>query len=49
MTNFIDISAKVLSGGERGLLGLDFNPNYSTNGFFMFIIQKMEQIRVKQS
>ncbi len=33
-TNFIDISAKVASGGERGLLGLDFDPNYSTNGYF---------------
>ena len=33
-TNFIDISSKVASGGERGLLGLDFDPNYSTNGYF---------------
>ncbi len=33
-TNFIDISAKVASGGERGLLGLDFDPNYASNGFF---------------
>ncbi|UPT71799.1 MAG: PQQ-dependent sugar dehydrogenase [Flavobacterium sp. JAD_PAG50586_2] len=27
-------SATVLSGGERGLLGLAFHPNYATNGFF---------------
>ncbi len=33
-TNFIDISTKVASGGERGLLGLDFDPNFATNGFF---------------
>jgi glucose/arabinose dehydrogenase len=33
-TNFIDISSKVASGNERGLLGLDFDPNYATNGFF---------------
>lgn len=33
-TPFLDISARVLSGGERGLLGLVFHPNYATNGFF---------------
>jgi glucose/arabinose dehydrogenase len=27
-------STTVLSGGERGLLGLAFHPNYATNGFF---------------
>jgi glucose/arabinose dehydrogenase len=27
-------SATILSGGERGLLGLAFHPNYATNGFF---------------
>ena len=27
-------STVVLSGGERGLLGLAFHPNYATNGFF---------------
>lgn len=27
-------SATVLSGGERGLLGLAFHPNYATNGYF---------------
>lgn len=31
---FLDIDAKVLSGGERGLLGLAFHPNYSSNGLF---------------
>lgn len=31
---FLDISPKVLSGGERGLLGLTFHPQYSSNGRF---------------
>ncbi len=31
---FLDISNKVTSGGEMGLLGLAFNPDYSQNGFF---------------
>jgi glucose/arabinose dehydrogenase len=31
---FLDISALVLSGGERGLLGAAFHPNYVGNGFF---------------
>ncbi len=32
---FLDISTIVLStGGEQGLLGLAFHPNYATNGFF---------------
>jgi glucose/arabinose dehydrogenase len=29
---FLDISARVLSGGERGLLGLAFHPDYRHNG-----------------
>ena len=34
---FLDIDAKVLSGGERGLLGLAFHPQYESNGrFFVF-------------
>ena len=31
-TPFLDISARVLSGGERGLLGLAFHPSFETNG-----------------
>jgi len=31
---FLDIKSKVLSGGERGLLGLAFHPNFKTNGYF---------------
>ncbi len=33
-TPFLDISTIVLSGGERGLLGLAFHPQYSTNNAF---------------
>ncbi len=34
-TNFITLpSGVVQSGGERGLLGLAFHPNYATNGYF---------------
>lgn len=31
---FLDIRSKVRNQGERGLLGLAFHPNYSTNGYF---------------
>jgi len=33
-TPFLDIVSQVVSGGERGLLGLAFHPRYATNGFF---------------
>jgi hypothetical protein len=33
-TPFIDLTAKILSGGERGLLSMAFDPAYATNGFF---------------
>jgi glucose/arabinose dehydrogenase len=32
---FLDIAARVLSGGERGLLGLAFHPNYKRNGRYV--------------
>lgn len=32
--DFLNISSKILFGGERGLLGLAFHPQYSTNGYF---------------
>src|ERR1035437_9341857 len=31
---FLDITNKVLSGGEMGLLGLAFHPDYKHNGYF---------------
>ncbi len=33
-TPFLDIDALVLSGGERGLLGLAFDPDFATNDYF---------------
>jgi len=36
-TVFLDIRTKIVSGGEQGLLGLAFHPQYSTNGrFFVY-------------
>ena len=32
---FLDLSARVSSGGERGLLGLAFHPGYAGNGRFV--------------
>lgn len=31
---FLDITDRVTSGGETGLLGLAFHPDYATNGYF---------------
>ena len=31
---FLDVSDRVVDGGERGLLGLAFHPDYETNGYF---------------
>jgi glucose/arabinose dehydrogenase len=31
---FLDISARISSGGERGLLGLTFHPQFTSNGRF---------------
>lgn len=31
---FLDISDRVIMGGEKGLLGLTFHPDYENNGYF---------------
>jgi glucose/arabinose dehydrogenase len=33
-TAFLDISDRVVSGGEQGLLGLAFHPDFKQNGYF---------------
>jgi cysteine-rich repeat protein len=33
-TPYLNLSGIITSGGERGLLGLAFHPNYAANGFF---------------
>ena len=34
---FLDIRDRVVVGGERGLLGLAFHPNYAENGYFYVV------------
>ncbi len=42
-TDFLDITARVLSGGERGLLGLAFHPFYKNNGrFFVYYTRQTD-------
>ena len=33
-TPFLDITDRIMAGGERGLLGLAFHPDFETNGRF---------------
>lgn len=42
-TIFLDLTSLVLSGGERGLLGLAFHPKYSINGrFFVYYTRQTD-------
>jgi len=46
---FLDIDAKVLSGGERGLLSVAFHPSYSTNRhFFVYYTDNNGDIQVER-
>ena len=36
-TTFLDISTRLAAGGERGLLGLAFHPQYAANGRFFVL------------
>jgi glucose/arabinose dehydrogenase len=41
LATFLDISTRVNSQGERGLMGVAFDPNYSTNRFiYLYYTQK---------
>ena len=33
-TDFLNISSKIVAGGEQGLLGLAFHPQFAANGYF---------------
>lgn len=42
-TEFLNITTRVLSGGERGLLGLAFHPQYSSNRrFFVYYTRQTD-------
>ena len=49
-TPFLDLSTRVLYGGERGLLSVAFHPNYATNHFFYvyFTTQPNGDIRIER-
>jgi glucose/arabinose dehydrogenase len=49
-TPFLDISSRVLSGGERGLFSVAFHPQYATNHFFYvyFTTQTNGDIRIER-
>ncbi len=48
-TPFLDISSRVSSGGERGLLSLAFHPQYQSNGFFYVYFTGLSgEIRVER-
>jgi hypothetical protein len=49
-TPFLDITSRVLSGGERGLLSVAFHPQYATNHFFYvyFTTQTNGDIRIER-
>jgi glucose/arabinose dehydrogenase len=46
---FLDIDSEVTSGGERGLLGLAFHPNYSSNGtFFVYYTENSGSVAISR-
>src|SRR4029078_12387133 len=48
-TPFLDISSRVASGGERGMLSVAFHPQYKTNGFFyVYFTGTSGEIRVER-
>jgi len=48
-TPFLDIVARVGSGGERGLLGLAFHPSHASNGyFFVYFTDRQGNTRIER-
>jgi Ca2+-binding RTX toxin-like protein len=47
-TPFLDVSSQILSDGERGLLGLAFDPNYTSNGlFYIYLINSSGNTEIR--
>jgi Ca2+-binding RTX toxin-like protein len=47
-TPFLDVSSQILSDGERGLLGLAFDPNYASNGlFYIYLINSSGNTEIR--
>lgn len=52
---FLDLTSRIRSGGERGLLGLAFHPDYTTNGYFFVNFTdrdgdtRVERLRVSEN
>jgi Ca2+-binding RTX toxin-like protein len=47
-TPFLDVSSQILSDGERGLLGLAFDPNYASNGlFYIYLINNSGNTEIR--
>lgn len=42
-TPFIDVASLIVAGGEQGLLGLAFHPDYATNGRFFLHYSSVNQ------
>ena len=46
---FLDISSRVASGGERGMLSVAFHPQYATNGFlYVYFTGPGGEIRIER-
>jgi len=48
-TPFLDITSRVASGGERGMLSVAFHPQYATNGFlYVYFTGTGGEIRIER-
>jgi len=48
-TPFLDITSRVLGGGERGLLSVAFHPQYQTNGlFYVYFTGLSGELRIER-
>ena len=48
-TPFLNLSGQILSDGERGLLGLAFDPDYASNGlFYVYLINTSGNTEIRR-